>query len=446
MGKWYEDAVFYSIYSFGFFNAPFNNDYVEFNNRLGEMDKWVSHIKKIGCDTIYFTPIFKSKSHGYDTTDYFEVDNRLGSNEDFKNLVEKLHSENIKVVLDGVFNHCSRDFFAFKDLQQEKQNSKYIDWFRNVDFNNSTPYNDGFSYDTWAGYYELVKFNLSNNEVREHIFSAIKYWVEYFEIDGLRIDAADVMDIDFLQALRKQTESLKEDFFLVGEIVHGDYSKWANENTLHSVTNYEVFKGVYSSHNENNLFEIAYTLKREFSETEGLYKQVPMLNFVDNHDQNRLASLVTKNAFLYTSYILLFTIPGVPCLYYGSEFGIKGEKANGSDSDIRPYIDIETLTPPEKSLPEVISKLSNIRKNSKAIKYGTFNEVQINYQKPYVFERVFEDETVVVVINISDKEEYINVNTHNCDFYDVLNDEVVNAGDMANLKVYPNWGRVLVKR
>ncbi len=446
MGKWYENAVFYSIYSFGFFNAPFNNDYQETTNRLGEIDKWISHIKNIGCDTIYFTPIFKSKTHGYDTTDYYVVDNRLGSNEEFKEIVEKLHNENIRVVLDAVFNHCSRDFFAFKDLQQEKQNSRYIDWFRNVDFNNSTPYNDGFSYETWAGYYELVKFNLSNHEVRSHIFSAVEYWIEYFKIDGLRIDAADVMDIDFLKALRNHTDSLKEDFFLVGEVVHGDYSLWANESTLHSVTNYEVFKGIYSSHNENNLFEIAYTLKREFNIEDGLYQNIPMLSFVDNHDQNRIASLVTNSAFLYTSYILLFTIPGIPCIYYGSEFGLKGEKINGSDANIRPYIDIETVVPTEETLTRVISQLAEIRKNSNPLKYGTFNELQINYQKPYVFERVFENEVVIVIIHISSSEEYININNYNSDFYDVLNDEFVSADEMANLKIHPNWGRILRKQ
>lgn len=444
MNNWYKDAFFYHFFIFGVCNAPFKNTYEAVQYRMNEIEKWLPHLKALQCNAVLLSPVFQSASHGYDTIDYHRIDSRIGDNESFKKLVKVLHDNGFHVVLDGVFNHCGRDFFAFKDLLSHGKDSKYCSWFSGIDFEKSTPFGDAFSYDTWGGYYELPKFNLNNSDVVNYLLEAVQYWIEYFDIDGLRLDTADCLCPNFMKALRKKTDALKADFWLMGEVVHGDYRDWVNEEKLQSVTNYEVFKGLYSSHNDQNLFEIAHSLNREFDAELGIYRYFMPYNFVDNHDQNRLASLVTESAYLYTIYMLLFTIPGIPSLYYGSEWGLKGVKEVHSDLGIRPYIDIEQITPEEVDLEKVIQKLSLIRNETAALRTGTYKQIAIEYQKPFIFQRQLDEQTVIVIVNATPKEHFVNL-AHYCNqqVYDVLNNEHFHQNDLNNLKINPHWGRIL---
>ena len=332
--RWFADAQIYHIYALSLANAPFINDYSELRNTTAEIQKWIPHIKGMGFNTVLFSPILKSRTHGYDVTNYFEIDNRIGTNDDFKLLVKNLHDNGIRVILDCVFNHCGRDFLAFNELQ--KHNMNFADWFSGVDFNRQSPMGDPFTYDTWSGYFELPKFNLKNTAVKEYLLNAARFLIDTFDIDGMRLDAADVLEKSFMTELRHVTLEKKHDFWLMGEVVHGDYSIWVNDQTLHSVTNYILYKSLFSSHNDINLFELAYCLSSSIPDN-GL----PLYTFLDNHDQPRIASNVSNPAYLNTLYALLFTLPGVPSVYYGSEWGIKGVKENGSDQGLRPYIDIE---------------------------------------------------------------------------------------------------------
>ncbi len=268
---WAYESVFYQIYPLGFCGAPYEND-GKLAHRILKVKEWIPHIKKLGADAIYFSPVFESDTHGYNTRDYSKIDCRLGTNEDFKEVCEALHKEGVKVVLDGVFNHVGRGFTAFEDVLNNRENSPYKDWFH-IDFNGNSGYNDGLWYEGWEGNYDLVKLNLNNPAVVEHIFSAVKGWVEEFDIDGLRLDVAYCLTPDFLRQLRAFTDGLKEDFFLVGETLHGDYKQWMNPQMLHSVTNYECYKGLFSSFNSMNLFEIVHSLLRQFGPEEWtLYK------------------------------------------------------------------------------------------------------------------------------------------------------------------------------
>ena len=333
-----QNAIFYHIYPLGLCGAPRKNDFTSQPvPRLETLHEWIPHLREMNVNALYLGPVFKSTAHGYDTADFFRVDRRLGTNETLSRLSEALHQNEIRLVLDAVFHHVGRDFWAFRDLLQNGENSAYRHWFSGVDFSQRSPYNDPFAYDGWAGHFDLVKLNLHEPDVRQHIFDAIKLWVDEFQIDGLRLDVADKLDMDFLHSLSSYCHSLRPGFWLMGEVIHGDYNQWVNPQTLNSVTNYECYKGLYSSHVEKNFFEIAYSLSRQFGQ-EGIYRGKLLYNFVDNHDVNRLASNLTNPAHLYTTYCLLFTMPGIPSIYYGSEWGMEGIRTDKDDSALRPHL------------------------------------------------------------------------------------------------------------
>ena len=395
---WAYESVFYQIYPLGFCGAPYENDGV-LTHRILKVKDWIPHMKKLGINAVYFSPVFESDTHGYNTRDYKKIDCRLGTNEDFKEVCGALHKEGIKVVLDGVFNHVGRGFSAFLDVLKNRENSVYRAWFH-IDFGGNSNYNDGLWYEGWEGNFDLVKLNLGNPEVVEHIFSAVKSWVEEFDIDGLRLDVAYCLTPDFLRRLRSFTDGLKEEFFLVGETLHGDYNQWMNPQMLHSVTNYECYKGLYSSFNSMNLFEIVHSLLRQFGpENWTLYKGQHLLCFVDNHDVTRIASNLTNARHLPLIYALTFGMPGIPCVYYGSEWGAEAHKSQG-DPALRACFE----EPVENELSAWISRLAEAKKQSKALNYGGFRSVVLT-NKQCIFERKTEDERVMVAIN-ADEEEY----------------------------------------
>lgn len=392
---WAYNSVFYQIYPIGFCDAPRENDGITVN-RIGRLGSWAEHIRKVGADAVYLSPIFESDRHGYDTRDYRKIDCRLGTNEDFAAVCKTLHENDIRVVLDGVFNHVGRGFWAFRDVQEKKWDSPYKDWFH-INFDGNSGYNDGFWYDGWEGHYELVKLNLRNPAVKQHIFDCIRGWVEEFDIDGLRLDVAYCLDHGFLYELRKFCDTLKPDFFLIGELLHGDYNQFVNPDKLHSCTNYECYKGLYSSLNNMNLFEITHSLMRQFGpEQWTLYRGKHLLAFVDNHDVTRAASILTNRAHLPVLYGMLFGMPGIPCIYYGSEWGVEGRKQQGSDDNLRPSF----AAPEWNDLTNWIAALAKAHKESKALCYGNFRHVLLNNHQA-IWEREYEGERVLVAINAS---------------------------------------------
>lgn len=391
---WFDEAVIYQIYPLGLCGAPAENDGVQEHRILRVLD-WVEHIKDLGADTVLFNPLFESDRHGYDTRDMTRVDCRLGTNEDFAKVCAALHEAGLRVMLDGVFNHVGRGFWAFQDVREKKWDSPYKDWFH-VSFDGNTEYNDGFWYEGWEGHNELVKLNLHNPTVVDYLFRSIRGWVERFDIDGLRLDVAYSLAPEFLKQLRSFTAGLKADFVLMGETLHGDYNRWMNDETCHSVTNYECYKGLYSSFNCMNMFEIGHSLARQFGpEQWTLYKGKHLLAFLDNHDVERIASILQNKEHLRPAYGLLFGMPGTPAVYYGSEWGIEGKKSDG-DAALRPAIEL----PQENELTEWIAKLAVAHKASKALCYGSYRNVMLtNHQ--IIFERKFEDERVLVAVNAS---------------------------------------------
>ena len=389
---WFDNSVIYQIYPLGLCGAPRDNDGVPAHRILQLLD-WVDHIRKTGADTVLLNPVFESDRHGYDTRDYCKVDCRLGTNEDLKTVCDAFHKAGLRVMLDGVFNHVGRGFHAFEDVRQKKWDSPYKDWFR-LSFDGNSNYNDGFWYEGWEGHYELVKLNLQNPAVVQCQFDAIRSWVERFDIDGLRLDVAYCLSEDYLRQLRSFTSGLKPDFVLMGETLHGDYNRWMNDQMCHSVTNYECYKGLWSSFNSMNLFEIGHSLQRQFGpEQWTLYRGKHLLSFLDNHDVTRIASMLNDPKHLVPAYGILFGMPGVPALYYGSEWGIQGRKDQGDDA-LRPALE----KPEWNDLTDHIAALAKARKESPALCSGSYRNVVLT-NRQIIFERCWENERVLVAVN-----------------------------------------------
>ncbi|MBQ8947694.1 MAG: cyclomaltodextrinase [Lachnospiraceae bacterium] len=390
---WAYESCFYQIYPLGFCGAPYENDGVRESRILKVLD-WIPHIRKLGMNAIYFSPVFESDTHGYNTRDYTKIDVRLGTNEDFKKVCDALHAEGIKVVLDGVFNHVGRGFWAFQDVLKNRENSPYRWWFNNISFEGNSNYNDGLWYEGWEGNYDLVKLNLGNEDVVQHIFSAVKGWIDEFDIDGLRLDVAYCLPPHFCSRLREYCDGLKNDFFILGEVLHGEYGRMLNEMNIHSVTNYQCYKGIHSAFNSMNMFEIIHSLARLFGpEDWTVARGRHLLSFCDNHDVSRIASIISEPRHLPLIYAMVFGMPGIPCVYYGSEWGTKADKSQGD-----PALRVSFDAPEWNELTDFISKLAAAKKDSEALNYGNFTSKLLT-NRQCIFERKTDNDRVLVAIN-----------------------------------------------
>ncbi len=445
MAFWYDKAIFYHMYPLGMSGAPFRNEKGDIVNRFWELEEWILHIKEIGCNAIYIGPLFEASTHGYDTTDYKMVDRRLGDNNSFKRFVSQCHIENIKVVVDGVFNHTGREFFAFKDLMEKGHNSEYKDWYKGVNFGGRSPLGDNFTYDAWRGHFELANLNLKNQVVKNYLLDVIKFWVDTFDIDGIRLDCADSLDFDFMKEMRSFTANLKKDFWLMGEVIHGDYSRWANADTLHATTNYELHKGIYSGHNDHNYFEIAHTVRREFDAQGGIYRNTRLYSFVDNHDVERISSKLKKQEHLIPVHVLLYTLPGIPSIYYGSEWGIKGVKENGRDEPLRPAISLKDIKNDNVELTKTITKLAKIKSENDELSYGAYKELLLT-NRQYAFARIYNNSAIIIAVNNDDKECELTINlpVSGSEAVQLLNNNSFKLdGNKLIIKVSPNSGEII---
>lgn len=443
MNRLRSDAFIYHIYPLGAFGAPKKNDFLSSpQNRLSMLSEWGSHIADIGADTLYLGPVLESSAHGYDTADYYRVDRRLGTNEDLKREIGNLKQKGISTVLDAVFNHCGRDHFVFKDILEKGERSEYRDWIKGIDFSKRSPMNDPFTYSAWNGCYDLAAFNHDNPKVTDYLLQAAEFWMNEFRPAGLRLDAADVLSHEFMLKLRKRLP----DAWLLGEVIHGDYRKWACRGKLDSVTNYELYKGLYSSHNDANYFETAYSLNREFGPA-GMYRDIQLYNFADNHDVNRIGTELFRFHDIYPLHILLFTVPGIPSVYYGSEAGITGRKGKTDDHAIRqPFCPMQI----KGDLVREVKKLARTRKNIRALHEGDYTQLHVDHRQ-FAFLRESGSQSAVVAVNseIHPVKLSIKLPRHLSDrtFYDVLNNGEAfrSEGSMLKIeKLWGSWGRILI--
>ena len=442
---WYDEAVFYHIYPLGLLDAPKQNPYSEPVHRLRELRPWIGHIRSLGCTALYIGPLFESVGHGYETTDYRRLDSRLGTNEDLKDFVATCHAAGLKVIFDAVFNHTGRDFFAFRDLREKRENSPFRDWYCSVNFWGNNSYNDGFSYDNWGGYDLLAKLNQRNPAVRDYLLETVRFWVREFDVDGLRLDAADVLDFDFMRALRALADTVKPEFWLMGEVIHGEYSRWVNSRTLHSVTDYALHKALYSGHNEHNYFEIAHTVNRSLRMAGGSARSFRLYTFVDNHDVERIHTKLRDKRHFVPVHILLYTLPGVPSLYYGSEWGIEGEKhRGGSDDAIRPALRLETME--DNACLSLIRALGAVRERTPVMAWGEYRELLLK-NRQYAFAREWGDERAIVAVNCDDSPAALCLNVPDGTYTGTLGGgELTAANGALEITLPPCAGEILVPK
>lgn len=424
---WFDECTFYQIYPLGFCGAERENDHGgEVCHRLYKIEEEIPRLKELGIGAVLFNPLFESERHGYDTVDFYRVDRRLGTNEEFKALVGAFHAAGIRVVLDGVFNHVGRGFPPFAEVRKKREGTDYRFWF-DIDFHGDSRYHDGFDYRNWEGHPELVKLRLENPDVQNYLMNAVRFWIREFGIDGLRLDVGYLLPPWFFELLRRTVREFREDFFLMGEVIHlQNFAANLCPERLDSITNYECFKGMLSAFNSENLFEIEHSLTRLFADLPwALYTGKRTFNFVDNHDVVRASTALKEKRNLCNLYTLLFTMPGIPCIYYGSEFGAEGDKGD-RDVHLRPAAEeIDRTAHP--ALAAHIAKLAAIRKGSRALQYGSYAKATLN-NKWFSFVREYEGEKIVVAINISDGDPTVRV--EEAEGTDLLTGQTRNLNDI----------------
>lgn len=426
---WFDESVFYQIYPLGYCGAEKENDGGEVRRRFSKIEENIPAIKEMGFNAVLFNPLFESERHGYDTVDFFNVDRRLGDNGDFKRLVGKFHEAGIRVVLDGVFNHVGRRFFAFEEVRKYRENSDKKDWFH-IGFGGNTHYNDGFWYEGWEGHMELVKLNLQNGGVQDYIARAVRFWIDEFGIDGLRLDVAYLLPEWFFEWLRRIVREKKSDFFLMGEVIHGqNFAKNISPDRLDSITDYECYKGLTSALNSDNLFEIEHSLERLFgAQPWCLYTGKNLFSFADNHDVPRACTALADRRKIFAMYAILYSMPGIPCVYYGSEYGAEGGKGRGAGGDdaLRPCIDgIDRNKCPE--LTSFIKKLNAVRSAEPAFAYGTYDKCVLN-NKYMCFKREHGADRIYCAFNISEGD--VTVRVEEAEGTDLLSGEIRNLNDI----------------
>ena len=456
---WAYETTFYQIYPLGFCGAPHENVAPVAEDELAQaandapnpdapimkIAQWADYLQELGIGAVLINPPLESDSHGYDTRSLRHIDRRLGGDADFAAVCETLHAHGIRVVLDAVFNHVGRGFWAFRDVQERKWDSPYKDWFH-ISFDGDSCYGDGFWYEGWEGHFELVKLNLQNPAVVDYLLESVRRWAEVFGVDGLRLDVAYMLDRDFMRRLHAFARELKPDFVLIGETLHGDYNQIVNDEMLDSCTNYECYKGLYSSFNSINMFEIAHSLHRQFGgDPWCIYRGKHLLSFVDNHDVPRLASILTDKSCLRPAYGMLFGMPGIPCIYYGSEWGIAGEKG-GPDGDwaLRPALD----EPAPNELTAFITQLAHLRSAddaaARALNYGAYRNVMIQ-NKQLLFERACDYATVLVAVNAVNEPYTFGAGELNGSFVDLLADDAPTVELTGALELAPYEVRYLLR-
>lgn len=380
---WIQDSIFYQIFPDRFENGDRKNDppnvqswgappainLFQGGDFRGIVDR-IYYLQDLGINAIYLNPIFLSPStHRYNATSYYEIDPKLGTMTDFLAFLDVAHRYQIKVILDGVFNHCGRGFFAFSDLLENQSASPYKDWFHvkryPVDAYSS---GDATTYEGWWKYKSLPKFNTGNPAVRQYLMKVAKFWVEQ-GIDGWRLDVPNEIDDDgFWAEFRSIVKAINPDAYLLGEIWDGN-PRWVGDAHFDGLMGYPVrtavidlLKGIINSEN------FVHKLRQYFSQyaPENIYA---MYNLLGSHDTERLATVLNNDlARLKLAYLLIFSLPGAPAIYYGDEVGLNG----GPDPDSRRAFPWDESTW-NQELRTWIKNLVRVRKNQAALRRGEYS-------------------------------------------------------------------------
>ncbi|TWT78451.1 Neopullulanase [Posidoniimonas polymericola] len=326
--------VWYHLFPLGFLEAEEVNpdpggEPGGVTHRLPALVGWLDYLVDLGVTGVLLGPVFESETHGYDTVDPLRIDRRLGDEADLVALIEECHRRSLVVALDAVLHHVGRRHPYFQDVLARGEQSAYCDWFE-IDF--SQPGHDGFAYANFEGHGQLVKLNHANPLVLDWAVNFASYWIER-GVDAYRLDAAYALPTPFVSAFANRVRGLRSDLFLLGEVIHGDYVRTAKRARLSSVTQYELWKAVWSSLNDGNFFELAHAIQRHT----GFCERFRPWTFLSNHDTTHIATQLEDSRHCGHALALLMTLPGVPAVYAGDEQSARGRKYDreGGDAEVR---------------------------------------------------------------------------------------------------------------
>ena len=429
--SWAKNLIIYQIDPLGFFACPPINPIAKIKpaikqiqpvTRLAKIRKYYPYFKDLGIGAIHFGPLFESCTHGYDTINYFQIDRRLGTNQLFKEIVTELHNLNIKVIIDGIFNHTSRLFPAFVDIKQNKSKSKFISWYQNINFNQNTIWNDGFNYSCFQNVTELPLLNLSNIDVRQLIFKTIHYWIKEFNLDGIRLDVAYNIQPEFWQQFRQCCKDTKHDFLLAGELIDDDYNQWINKNTLDTGTNYQYFQHLRQSYLHNDFWQ----LQEIISKFNKLYPELFLINFLGNHDTDRIYNHINDPIKIKSIFAFLFFLPGITNLYYGDELNLTGKKHPLHDLQLRPSLPEKSqLDSTQQNFLSYIKKLIFIRNNNPGISRGKLTTIFVD-NNVFIAQNTFrENKYIIVINNQKSNQNFLPQELQDMECIDLLNDTTI---------------------
>jgi cyclomaltodextrinase len=405
---WVEHAVWWQVYPLGFVGAE--KSAAEFAagsaggpgepaHRLSRLTAWLDYAVALGVSGIALGPVFASSTHGYDTIDHFRIDPRLGDDADFDALVHEAHARGLKVLLDGVFNHVGRDFPAFQQVLAEGPDAASASWFRLTWPSGPSSEPD---YVTFEGHPGLVALNHDEPAVADHVVRVMQHWIER-GADGWRLDAAYAVPTSFWATVLPRIRESRPDAYFVGEVIHGDYPAFVQDSTVDAVTQYELWKAIWSAINERNLFELAWALKRH----NGFLDTFAPLTFVGNHDTTRLATRLGDERHLPHALVVLLTVGGTPSIYYGDEQAFQGTKEDraGGDDAVRPAF---PATPEELAsygwpVYRLHQDLIGTRRRNPWLHHARTKAVHLTNEQ-FVFEVADDEHRLVVALNLADGE------------------------------------------
>ena len=409
--EWVRDAVFYQIFPDRFRNGDVSNDppgtrpwgglpdrKSTFGGDLNGILEKLDYLEDLGVTALYLTPIFKAPSnHKYDTEDYFQVDPAFGSDETLRELVAALHARGMRIVLDGVFNHCGERHPFFRDVCQQGKASPYWDWFTiwgDRVVREPTP-----NYACWAGVPSMPEWNHRNPKVREYLLSVVRHWLSEYQIDGWRLDTVDYLPPDFVRDIYRTVKRANPDAYVLGEVM-GIATSWFKYEALDGVMHYKLWEGLV-----NFFAEGAWDAGRFAGYVRSLLRSYPLENsyacytLLGSHDKPRFLTLCDgdkRRLLLATAF--LFSFPGAPAIYYGDEVGLEG----GEDPDCRrPFPWAEERW--DREILETVRRLVRIRRDSPALRRGDFVLVAAR-GRLLSFLRLSEGEEVLVALNAGEQD------------------------------------------
>ena len=453
---WVPDAIFYQIFPDRFSNGDPENDPVNVQAWGSPPNRWdyqggdlrgiinkFEYLLDLGINAIYLNPIFHSTAnHRYHTIDYLKIDPFLGDLSDFKELLTLAHSNNVRVILDSVLNHCGRGFHAFSDVLENGERSPYRDWFHISKFPlNAYSKGKARNYEAWWGIKDLPKFNTSNPEVRNYLFSASRYWLE-MGIDGWRLDVPNEIDDDkFWREYRSLVREVNPDAYLLGEIWDID-PRWANEDHFDGLMNYPLRDSILDVLLGKLPFEKLPQLQHKIEEAYAEDNQLAMYNLLGSHDTRRVMSLLDEDLRkVKLAFATIFAYPGPTSIYYGDEIGMRGNKEPESRGA---FIWDESLWNVE--LRDWIKQLISHRKKSDLLRRGRFKSLfEDSEQKLFAFSRYTDDAKIIIIANYSDQYEKLNgrqidtLSSSSNNFIDLLSGENMKLSELSFSSYQCRW-------